>query len=149
MLAMTSAPEGTGAGVGLGVGVGVGVGVGAGVGVGVGVGVGSGVGVDDPEELVVDDADGDDDATEGPAVVPADLLKAFVPPQPVMEKAAIITTGTPQNPFRFKCIMDLSVGGGCRLQVTLGFHLLCLYPSRAVGGYRIRPKSNALIRAVP
>lgn len=94
---MTSAPEGTGAGVGLGVGVGV------------------GVGVDDPEELVVDDADGDDDATEGPVVVPADLLKAFVPPQPVMEKAAIITTAMAQNPFRFKCIMDLSVGGGRRL----------------------------------
>jgi len=61
------------------------------------------VGVVDPEELVEDpaDEDEDDDAAEELdvfddgswlVVVLADLVKAFVPPQPVITKAETIST---------------------------------------------------------
>ena len=41
-----------------------------------------------------------------------DDLWAFEIPHPVIEKSAIDNVPMAQNPFRFKCIMDLSVGGG-------------------------------------
>ena len=48
-------------------------------------------------------------------VVLADEGSAFETEHPVKEKNPIDNVPMAQNPFRFNCIMDLSVGGGIRL----------------------------------
>jgi hypothetical protein len=108
MLEMIVAPAGGGGASPLfgGAGVGVGAGVGAGVGVGVGVGV-------VPPEL--DDPELPDPVNWLVVVLVEDDVLALETPHPVNEKAAIDNVPIAQNPFRFNCIMDLSVGGGSRL----------------------------------
>ena len=114
MLEMMVAPAGGGEaspfGEGLGVGVGVGVGVGAGVGLGAGVGVGL-VGV--PPEL--GDPELPDPVNWLVVVLVEDDVLALETPHPANETTAIDNVPIAQNPFRFNCIMDLSVGGGSRL----------------------------------
>ena len=109
------------------------LGVGAGTGVGVGVGVGAGaegsvpeVPVDpevpvEPEEPelvvpvfeppatgVVDEDETPDELVSEPVncvvVVPGDLVRAFVPPHPVIQNAAILRAAMAQIPFRFNRI---------------------------------------------
>jgi hypothetical protein len=77
---------------------------------GVGVGVGA-VGVVLPEL-------GDPEALEPVnwfVVVPVEEVLAFETPHPVHKKMAIDNVPMAQNPFRFNCIRDLSVGGGADL----------------------------------
>lgn len=105
---MIVAPAGGGGASPFGEGLGVGVGVGVGVGLGVGVGVGL-VGVVPPE---LEDPEPPEPVNWLVVVLADDDVLALETPHPVNEKAAIDNVPIAQNPFRFNCIMDLSVGGG-------------------------------------
>jgi hypothetical protein len=72
-------------------------------------------------------------------VVLAEEDLAFETPHPVIEKIPIDNVPMAQNPFRFNCIKDLSVGGGADCQVKVGEHLLWIYPARHVGGLKNSP----------
>src|SRR5215469_7767872 len=87
-------------------------GVGVGVGVGVGGGVGVGVGVVPPE---LGDPELPEPVNWLVVVLVDDDVLALETPHPINENAAIDNVPIAQNPFRFNCIMDLSVGGGSRL----------------------------------
>ncbi|GEM_PF-6594318 len=109
----------------------VGVGDGVGPGVGVGVGIGAEVPVPDPAVLVelddpallvvvvvpvleppatgvVDEAETPEELPAEPVnavvVVPGDLVRAFVPPHPVTQNAAILRAAMAHIPFRFNRI---------------------------------------------
>jgi hypothetical protein len=110
------------------VGVGLGAGVGVGVGVGVGAGLGAGVvpvGVVDPDEpepdvVVVPELDDPDELPVNcVVVVPADCVRAFVPPHPVIESAATARDPMATKPFRFNCIHQPFGRWGSRLSGQL------------------------------
>ena len=72
-------------------------------------------------------------------VVLAEEGLAFETPHPVIEKIPIDNVPMAQNPFRFNCIKDLSVGGGADCQVKLGEHLLWMYRVGLVKGLKNSP----------
>ena len=105
---MMVAPDGGGGASPFGDGLGLGVGVGVGAGVGVGVGVGVGL----PE---LGDPELPEPVNWLVVVLAEDDVLALETPHPENETTAIDNVPIAQNPFRFNCIMDLSVGGGGRL----------------------------------
>jgi hypothetical protein len=140
MLAMMIAPAGGAGALPLLLGVG-----GAGVGAGAGAGVelpepdpDAVVELDDPAEPddvvvlvsvppatgVVDEDETPDELPVEPVnavvVVPGDLVRAFVPPHPVTQNAAILRAAMAQIPFRFNRIINLSVGGGPTVRSKYG-----------------------------
>jgi len=72
-------------------------------------------------------------------VVLVDGGLAFETEQPVKEKIPMDSIPMALNPFRFKCIMDLSVGGGSDCQVKVGEHLLWMYTAGLVSGLKNSP----------